>query len=385
MRRQRVLYLFNNLNAIGHQKREMLSCTSQHKKRVGKTSETPLVEEHFVPGDQLKTESPSGGDFNSETDTASETSESSSPSQQEDMFISSSLQYVNIEIKKDTQQQDDFRTKMESSNIKDDNVDVHVKVPSQSVGIRLESLSERDNWLTIETKSSQPDIDIRMKTEHFPMEEGKNRGVFAPESTAEKVDMTGVEVKLKNGMKVYKCTRCRQEFMLKQNAMEHKCTKVMKFVSCSLCNKASLWSNIHGLYHHINAVHYKEFQQSGRTIRTDIEEGRQDGKMFYKCTMCGKHSATKGDVKAHFIAYHLKLKPFLCRTCYESFSHIQDLTNHINIFHKKEQIQPEPSCHQGDSTGVKVEIENGKKVFSCRECRKHFTKRYFLHDTDFYD
>ena len=72
---------------------------------------------------------------------------------------------------------------------------------------------------------------------------------------------------------------------------------------------------------------------------------------MFQCDRCPYSTKTKGNLKKHCNAVHMKMKPFQCKQCPKAFAQKGQLATHDKMIHRRQ------------------------KDFECKHCRKKFATK----------
>ena len=95
----------------------------------------------------------------------------------------------------------------------------------------------------------------------------------------------------------------------------------------------------------------------------------------FKCNDCGASFFSKGNLKGHINAIHLKLKPYECDQCKKSFPQKREMEKHAKIIHL--------NCTDCDyssisKTKLKIHVETvhqKARTHKCDHCKKSFSQK----------
>ncbi|XP_039282182.1 zinc finger protein 808 isoform X5 [Nilaparvata lugens] len=195
------------------------------------------------------------------------------------------------------------------------------------------------------------------------------------------------EVRLDDGLIVYKCSYCDKNIMTKRGFVRHvRIHTGDRPFTCHVCGKQ--YRSNTDLCRHLRCVH--------------------DGIKNYSCDFCGRSFASKGARNDHR-RIHTGERPYVCQTCNKSFPtpnsiylHRRTHTNYFphkctscdKSFRRRQQLTHHMRTHTGEkphscdicgkSFGVKDEVTRHRlthskaKPFPCPVCHMRFGQKRYL-------
>ncbi len=207
----------------------------------------------------------------------------------------------------------------------------------------------------------------------------------------ESTESIEIEIKIKNGQKIFICSKCRKEFTCKYNVKGHieAIHYKLKPYSCKKCNKSftkksSLTSHLIAFGDGARCPGMPPAKQKAENV--EIGSEIYNGRKIYKCCMCEKKFTKKPSAVTHVNVVHYGLKPFKCEYCFKLFSKRSNYLNHREAIH----LNVTHTCsHCNKSFSRKSSLtahlvahdnifHNKRKTFPCPKCRRSFTHKTSL-------
>uniref|UniRef100_A0A182IV21 C2H2-type domain-containing protein n=1 Tax=Anopheles atroparvus TaxID=41427 RepID=A0A182IV21_ANOAO len=171
------------------------------------------------------------------------------------------------------------------------------------------------------------------------------------------------------GIKEHGCRVCGKHFVIKQKLIEHMRVHTGHApIRCKLCNRH--FKRFSNLAQHSNRYHLN----------------KAIVKHEYVCSQCGDVFPTRAKMEWHKETHDQKPKP--CPYCREKFIHQNSLTRHVRLSHTdkyaklENKTEPCTVCQQPyTKASMRRHMEThaeGRLVFSCSICNKHFTTNWNL-------
>ncbi|CAH1956737.1 unnamed protein product [Acanthoscelides obtectus] len=146
------------------------------------------------------------------------------------------------------------------------------------------------------------------------------------------------------------CDICGKEFSTVQQLNKHLASHEDKRVQCPTCPK--IFRSELYLNRHINLVHKVD-----------------DLGLRYLCMACNKLFKNKGALNAHYRLKHLKLEPFKCKECGETFGRADYLKKHEQ---QHRQIEEGRKANNSKVPGKFLRFKNTDEPLPCKICGKFY-------------
>nr|CAI5849283.1 unnamed protein product [Callosobruchus analis] len=146
------------------------------------------------------------------------------------------------------------------------------------------------------------------------------------------------------------CDICGKEFGTVQLLNKHLASHEDKRVQCPTCPK--IFRSEMYLNRHINLVHKVD-----------------DLGLRYLCMACNRLFKNKGALNAHYKLKHLKLEPFKCNDCGETFGRADYLKKHQ---HQHRQADESRKSNNSKTPGKFLRFKNTDEPLPCKICGKFY-------------
>nr|CAH7743051.1 unnamed protein product [Callosobruchus chinensis] len=146
------------------------------------------------------------------------------------------------------------------------------------------------------------------------------------------------------------CDICGKEFGTVHHLNKHLATHEDKRVQCPTCPK--IFRSELYLSRHINLVHKVD-----------------DLGLRYLCMACNKLFKNKGALNAHYKLKHLKLEPYKCEECGETFGRADYLKKHQ---HQHKQVEEGRKSVNSKTPGKFLRFKNTDEPLPCKICGKFY-------------